>query len=140
VSFLVALLFVFGGAIVGKVWALELWILAILTFIANLAREIIKDVEDIRGDRYTTRKTVPLVFGIKWANWYASFLLGIVIALSPLPFLLDILSAAYIPLGIITDIILLYSIIKISKPTVAQQNIRYAMMVALGAFFVGSVL
>ncbi len=140
VSFAVALAFIFGGSVVGKVWARELWILAILTFVANVAREIIKDVEDIAGDQYTTRKTFPMVFGIKWSNWYASLLLGLVIALSPVPFLLDIVGTAYLPLCIVTDIILLYSILRIRKPTLAQKNIRYAMMVALGAFFAGAVL
>jgi len=140
VSFVVSLTFIFGGAAVGHVWARELWILAILTFIANVAREIIKDVEDIAGDKQTTRKTFPMVFGVKWSNWYASLLLGVVIALSPTPFLLGIVGSAYLPLCIITDIILVYAILKISKPTLAQKNIRYAMMVALGAFFVGAVL
>ena len=140
VSFVVALTFIFGGSAVDKVWARELWILAILTFIANVAREIIKDVEDITGDQHTTRKTFPMVFGIKWSNWYASLLLGLVIALSPAPFLLGIVGAAYIPLCLITDIILLYAIVRIKKPTLAQKNIRYAMMVALGAFFAGAVL
>ena len=140
VSFVVSLTFIFGGSAVGHVWARELWILAILTFIANVAREIIKDVEDIAGDQQTTRKTFPMVFGIKWSNWYASLLLGLVIALSPAPFLLDIVGIAYLPLCIITDIILLYAILKIRKPTLAQKNIRYAMMVALGAFFAGAVL
>jgi geranylgeranylglycerol-phosphate geranylgeranyltransferase len=140
VSFVVALTFIFGGAAVGHVWARELWILAILTFIANVAREIIKDVEDIAGDQQTTRKTFPMVFGIKWSNWYASLLLGLVIVLSPTPFLLGIVGIAYLPLCIVTDIILLYAILRISKPTLAQKNIRYAMMVALGAFFAGALI
>ncbi len=140
VSFAVALAFIFGGSAVNQVFSRELLILAVLTFIANVAREIIKDVEDIAGDQHTTRKTFPMVFGIKWSNWYASLLLGLVIVLSPSPFLLGIVGTAYLPLCIVTDMILLYAILMIKKSTLAQKNIRYAMMVALGAFFVGAVL
>jgi geranylgeranylglycerol-phosphate geranylgeranyltransferase len=57
ISYLVASIFLFGGAAVGNIVATA--ILAILAFLANMGREIMKDVEDIKGDEME-RKTFPM--------------------------------------------------------------------------------
>ena len=39
--------------------------LSIFAFLLNLAREIIKDMEDVEGDKKLNAKTVPIVLGLK---------------------------------------------------------------------------
>jgi len=37
-------------------------------FLTNMMREIVKDVEDLEGDREHNSKTLPIVIGLKWAK------------------------------------------------------------------------
>lgn len=49
-----------------------------LSFLTTLVREIIKDIEDINGDKAVNAKTIPVLFGQKTAKNIAIFLLFIV--------------------------------------------------------------
>jgi 4-hydroxybenzoate polyprenyltransferase len=42
-----------------------LYVLALMAFIQNLAREILKDVEDIEGDKKIAARTVPMILGVQ---------------------------------------------------------------------------
>jgi 4-hydroxybenzoate polyprenyltransferase len=42
-----------------------IWLLAFFAFVNNFAREIIKDVEDIEGDKLLSAKTLPILYGVK---------------------------------------------------------------------------
>ena len=44
------------------------------SFFANLAREIVKDIEDLEGDQIVKSKTLPIVFGTKIARWIIGFI------------------------------------------------------------------
>jgi 4-hydroxybenzoate polyprenyltransferase len=41
----------------------------------NLCREIVKDAEDMEGDRQKNAKTIPLTFGLKFSNRIVYFIL-----------------------------------------------------------------
>ena len=47
---------------------------SIFAFITTLTREIIKDAEDIEGDKEFGRRTVPVVLGLKKTKWIINFL------------------------------------------------------------------
>lgn len=49
----------------------------IFAFIATLYREVIKDMEDVEGDRLYGCQTLPIVVGLKKTKIYAVFLAGI---------------------------------------------------------------
>jgi 4-hydroxybenzoate polyprenyltransferase len=57
------------------------WIYAIFAFITTMAREIIKDLEDIEGDRATGCHTLPISWGTRSAKLTAFFLLLITVLL-----------------------------------------------------------
>jgi 4-hydroxybenzoate polyprenyltransferase len=61
-----------------------LWLvfgLATFAFILNLAREIVKDMEDVEGDKKLHAKTLPIVLGYTKTKWITAFvLLGSVIS------------------------------------------------------------
>lgn len=52
-----------------------LWDYATFAFVLNLAREIIKDIEDIKGDKNQGIKTLPVIIGINKTTKIASVLL-----------------------------------------------------------------
>ncbi len=61
VAYLVGSTFLFGGAAVGEIGPAI--VLAVLAATATLTREIIKDVEDIDGDRAEGLNTLPIAIG-----------------------------------------------------------------------------
>ena len=61
-----------------------IFILALFAFASNLAREIIKDIEDIEGDKLIHANTIPILYGVTKTKWLA----GILLILSPILFLL----------------------------------------------------
>lgn len=58
--------------------------LAIFAFILNFAREIVKDIEDIKGDQLLHAKTVPIVMGVNISKWIAAVVLSISILMTGL--------------------------------------------------------
>ena len=91
ISLLVGLIFVFGGLAVNSISRMIL--LFLMAFFTNTAREIIKDIQDIKGD--VDRKTFPKVHGIQ-----ASIVIIVVttltgIAFSILTFLIHVFGIYY---------------------------------------------
>lgn len=52
-----------------------LFIFSLFVFITSLAREIIKDMEDYKGDEATGGRTMPIVWGIRTSKFNVFFLL-----------------------------------------------------------------
>jgi len=107
VAFLSSMSFTFGGIAVGNPFASLL--LSILTFFLFTGREILKDVQDVKGD-LSTRNTLPMKIGEKKAVLVASILLIAAILLSPLPFLLHQLGIGYLIIIIMVDLLIIYII------------------------------
>lgn len=132
-----ALAFVFGGAAVNKI---EITIiLALLAFFSILGREIVKDIEDIKGD--VNRHTLPIKIGGKNAGIIAIFFVCIAIVMSPLPYHpLGIFNLLYIPLITIADLVLIFSFPFISKnPKLARKILKVGMLSAIFAFIIGGI-
>lgn len=51
-----------------------LYLLALCAFILNFSREIIKDIEDIKGDKAIHVKSLPMVIGEQKAYWLAALI------------------------------------------------------------------
>jgi len=85
VSYLAASMFLFGGALGGLSGLLHVMPFAFMTFFAMLARELVKDAEDVEGDRASGAVTIPIRYGIKATMLLALFcaLLGVVASLVP---------------------------------------------------------
>jgi geranylgeranylglycerol-phosphate geranylgeranyltransferase len=137
ISWLTGALFLFGGA---AVESLDLaWILAALAFLATLGREIVKDIQDIEGDK-GSRRTLPMRIGVKSAGIAGSVSFVAAVALSPLPYLLELLSWWYVPVVLAADAIFIYcALIHFRNPERGQKVAKLAMLVALIAFLFGGV-
>jgi geranylgeranylglycerol-phosphate geranylgeranyltransferase len=61
IAYLTGLAFVYGGVAVNNV--IDAFIPAVFAFMINLIRELIKDIQDIEGDKTTGLVTFPIKFG-----------------------------------------------------------------------------
>ncbi|MCD6558195.1 MAG: geranylgeranylglycerol-phosphate geranylgeranyltransferase [Candidatus Aenigmarchaeota archaeon] len=140
VSWLVASTFVFGGLIFVVPLAAEMdiiWILAALSFLSNLGREIYGDVEDFVGDKTVGAKTLPVILGKKKSSAFASLTIIAAVLLSALPYYLGIFGIKYLCIVALADLMFLYSLTR--DPRGTQKWTRIAMFVALVAFVAGSL-
>ncbi len=136
VSILVGMLFVFGGVIFGKLALMVLF--ALMAFFTNLAREIIKDIEDMSGD--INRKTLPKKIGSLKSSKLALTFLILGIALSPLPVLLFSFSLYYLAAVMVSNGIFIYAgVIQFKDPHRGQKYIKYGMLAGLVAYLIGGL-
>ncbi|WP_410764739.1 geranylgeranylglycerol-phosphate geranylgeranyltransferase [Haloferax sp. DFSO60] len=136
VGYLTGSTFLFGGAAVGD--PLGALVLAVLAGLATLTREIIKDVEDIVGDREEGLQTLPIVVGEKRALWASAVVLGVAIVASAIPYVSGDFGVAYLGLVLPADAIMVSaSVQSFTDPSVGQRRIKYGMYLAAVAFIVG---
>jgi geranylgeranylglycerol-phosphate geranylgeranyltransferase len=131
------LAFIYGGVIVGNIG--PVLFMAAAAFLSITAREVVKDVEDIKGDK--NQKSLPKIIGVKNANFIAISFLLLAIALSVVAYYpLALLGLGYFAVVLIADAVFLASLPLLFKnPNAARHVWKYAMMLALIAFIVGGV-
>lgn len=137
VAYLAGSVFLFGGAAAGNVRFSG--ILAAMALLSNFGREIVKDMEDIKGDA-GKRSTLPMKIGIGNAGVLAAFATLAAVALSPVPYFLRTFGAAYILAVIPADALFMYSLwLMLGKEQCAkaQQAMKIAMLLAVAAFVIG---
>ena len=54
---------------------------SVFSFLITMSRELIKDIEDIDGDRLCKAKTLPIILGIKFTKYFALFFITVIIFL-----------------------------------------------------------
>jgi len=89
---------------------------SVFAFFTTLAREILKDIEDIEGDDISGRQTIPVTWGIKTSKSIVISILSIILILLSIiyiNFFQDFTTLIYIMLFIFTPIIFL--VIKLLK-------------------------
>ena len=148
VGYLTGSTFLFGGAleIFNGTGIQSTMILFLLAVLATMAREIVKDIQDIEGDSRAGARTLPIVIGKMKASRLAA-VLGITgIVLSPLPLVFNVnnaFGASYMAVIFVADILFLVSINEIllrDNAKKASKLLKMAMFVALIAFIVGTVI
>ncbi len=102
--------FIYGGLAVGRVRAAL--IPAGFSFLFHLGREIVKDVEDLKGDRQAKAVTLPVVHGVRAAQWAVTLVFSLLIVATWLPYVFGIYNTVYfwiVVLGV--DSVLVYAIV-----------------------------
>lgn len=136
VSLLIGMIFLFGGFITDSL--LKMFLLFLLAMFSNLSREIMKDIEDIKGD--VDRITFPKKYGIKNAKILSSIFVLITISISYLPYYLKILSVYYLIAVIFDDAIFLSTIILMNINISKGEKIsKFAMIFGMFSFLVGAI-
>ena len=137
VGYLTGSTFLFGAAAVRELGGAVLVLFA-LAALATVAREIVKDVEDIGGDREEGLNTLPIAIGEHRALLVALVVLGFAVIASPLPYLRGTFGLPYLLLVIPCDALMLYSAQRgFSDPTASQSYLKYSMYLTAVAFVVG---
>ena len=137
--------FIFGGIITGNI-SLLVWSISLIAFLSGMGREIIKTIADIKGDKIKGIKSVSIQFGSRNAMLIACGFIIISILISFIPIYLNLIQIYYIPLLILTDLILLYSIFVLSKNYSKSESLKvkkyilYAMLFGLITFLMNSMI
>lgn len=140
VSFVCGLAFVYGG-MVAKDFRLSL-IPAGFAFLFHLGREILKDVEDVRGDLSVRAQTVPIAWGVDLSLLLTTFVFSGLIFLTIVPYYLNLFPLLYLALVIGLDLLLLYVMISMwrdqSKSNLGMLSgvLKFGMILGLVAIFV----
>jgi len=145
VGLLTGAAFIFGALVFGRP---EAGIVpAVFAFLFNIAREILKDLEDVRGDRAQSIRTFPLVAGERAALLLVTLLLIVVIAASIVPAVTGMYHTVYfwvVFFGV--DCVLAYVLFAVwndrSTRSLGRLNtlLKYDMLAGIGAILLGSLL
>jgi len=139
VGYLTGSTFLFGGAAVDEpLGAVALFGLAA---VATLTREIVKDVEDIDGDREEGLRTLPIVIGERRALIVGLIAMVGAVAASVWPYYAGTFGVVYLAVVIPADGLMMWATLKaFSDPSVSQRWIKRGMLVAAVAFVAGRLV
>ncbi|MDQ1254529.1 MAG: geranylgeranylglycerol-phosphate geranylgeranyltransferase [Euryarchaeota archaeon] len=140
IGYLTGSTFLFGASVFGFEGLKTLSVLFVLSALAITAREIVKDIEDMEGDKIEGADTLPLRIGAKNASYLAALIGLIAVLLSPLPYLMSVLGMRYLYLVFLADLGFLAAIHQIlirNNPSKSSKMLKIAMFFALLAFVAG---
>jgi len=136
------LAFVYGGLALGRPGGAL--IPAGFAFLFHLGREIVKDAEDLSGDREAGALTLPVRWGVRTAVVCATATFGVLMPLTFVPFWLGLYGWPYlviVALGV--DLVLVYAVLSMWRDD-SPSNLRRVsavlkadMIVGLGAIWAG---
>jgi len=143
IGYLVGSTFLFGGLVIGEIQAAG--ILAAMAALSTVGRELVKGIEDMRGDRASGLSTFPVRYGARKAAALAAAFIAAAIVLAPLPRILDIFGPVYLWVVTASIIAFVWSaalILKSQKPKAAGSaslGCKIAMGLGMLAFLAGAV-
>jgi len=144
VSFFTGLAFIYGGAAVENFSAAV--IPAIFAFTTNLIRELIKDIEDIKGDSANNVFTFPSKFGIRKTKYFIFFLTLMLMVLTAIPYILEIYKIEFflMAMSLINPLFLLmlkrlFENDELSNMKSSSRIVKVNMIIGLIAIYLGAV-
>ncbi|MBI64841.1 MAG: hypothetical protein CMG64_00905 [Candidatus Marinimicrobia bacterium] len=111
--------------------------LALLAFYISLIREVIKDLEDYKGDQKTNYYTLPILIGKKKTRYFVISLIIIFCAICLMPIYININYLLYII--IIIEIPMFYSLFLLIKQPTKKEFSQISMIlkgVIMGGLFI----
>jgi len=135
VAFSVSFTFLFGGVAVGKPWNGTVWCFAAMAFLIDLGEEIAGDAMDMDGDRKRDSRSIALKLGREFALSVSSLIFGTVILVSLLPLGFGWLGAGYLPMILITDVLIVYFTIRLRRSRSPAEGRSAMRGIYLGALF-----
>ena len=142
VGLVTALAFVYGSLAVGNLE--RSFFPALFAFLINVARELVKDVEDIEGDARQNAQTLPVKYGAKQGLILASLTIVLLISSTFLPYSSGLYSIEYLAIVGLVNLALVYVVISMWKDRTASnlsklsRILKLSMVVGLVAIYAGS--
>ncbi len=109
VSLGVAFTLIFGALAAGGL-SIKVIIFSVIAFTSNLAREIVKTVEDIEGDRAYGLRTFAIRYGIRRSGRAVALLATLSIILSVMPLAMGIVGITYAILSVLLSSLVLFKV------------------------------
>ena len=145
VAFSTGLAFLFGSVVVGNIYCGI--IPALFAFLISLMRELVKDIEDIEGDKSASISTFPIKFGIDKTVKLVSIIGVVLILATTIPFLLKIYNLYYfIFVSLFVNGILAFVIRTLKKNSslktlrLVSNLLKLGMVFGVIAIFIGTKL
>ncbi len=142
VSFMTALAFIYGGAAVGNIR--DAFIPAGFAFLVNLIRELVKDMEDVDGDRSNGVITFPIKYGFTNAIRLIIAVTVLLLLFTLVPFIWEIYNIEYFIIVMVPVNVLFVYLIKSIKQNTQKENLsklskllKLNMIIGLIAIYVG---
>ncbi len=145
IGLLTGMAFIYGAVAVGN-WRAGIFP-ALFAFMVNLAREILKDIEDMEGDEKMGLLTLPLKSGIRQSINVISLVIILLIIFTTIPYFWDIYNIQYfIFVLIVVDSLFVYFLKELHRNR-TKTNLRKLsnllkinMILGLTAIYLGSNL
>ncbi len=149
VAVLTGFCFVIAGTILAAVQGTNHYLfvsiyLGLFAVFMTLAREIVKDMEDIEGDKKEGARTFPILYGKRIPSAVSIFLIVVTTLMCPVLYIYKIFNVLYMVIMVVPIVIFLYSafILKLdpSEEICAKvsKNLKIAMLISFVAFVLGS--
>ena len=130
------MIFLYGGFITDMLSKMIL--LFFLALFSNMSREIMKDIEDVKGD--IDRITLPKRYGIKNAKIVSAAFVVTTILISFLPYYFHILSIYYLYAVLLDDLLFALTIWYLNANISRGQKIsKVAMIWGMMCFLLGGI-
>lgn len=142
VALMTGMAFIYGAVVVGNLRRAV--IPALFAFLINLVRELIKDIEDMEGDRKENANTLPVKYGPRPALWIASVSIVLLIATTIAAYQLNVYTVYFLYPVLIVDALLIAVLIWMWKDQTPltmnrlSNGLKLCMIVGLVAIFLGS--
>lgn len=134
IAFLTGLVFLYGGVLVGNIYAAV--IPSVFAFLINFIREIVKDIQDINGDLNAGVITFPAKYGIDKTKTIILILSVILIIITFHPFVYSYYKIEYfLVIMIIVNPVIVYFLKSIYKDHSAQNLKRMSTVLKLNMLF-----
>ena len=132
VAFCVSIGFVYGSISVTNSINPTVLYLSLLSFFANLGREITQSIQDMDGDKLKGVRSVALVHGSRFAAILGSFCCGVTIFLGPILFLYPFENAGFPYLIVLfPEVGFLFSIFFLLKEPTRERALKFIKQVNL---------
>ncbi len=146
VSYLAGSIFLFGGALAGMEGLVHTAPVFLITLLAMVTRELLKDAEDVKGDLLQGASTVPIRYGVRTTTILAfAFILGAFAAsIFPVYWWGPLYLAGIIPV----DLFILYSVsrsLSCTDPECVRKSsaasmLKYGMFASLVVFLAAALV
>jgi geranylgeranylglycerol-phosphate geranylgeranyltransferase len=143
IGLMTGMAFIYGGVVVDNVE--RAIVPAIFAFFLNLARELLKDIEDIEGDRRENAVTLHIKYGIKRSLVLATISLLILIGTTIAALRYDLYHSAFLFIVLVADCLICVSMILMwrdnSLKTIRRVStiLKLSMIVGLFSIIAGTI-
>ncbi len=143
VGVMTGMAFIYGGAAVGHPDRAALP--ALFAFLVNLARELVKDVEDVEGDRAKQAATLPVKYGPRSALAVATLSLLLLIGATLLAAFFSLYQPVFLYIVLVADLLMFGTILMMwrdSSPAQmrrASNTLKLSMGIGLLSIIAGSL-